>query len=563
MRVPEDAYIEVVLAKSADAAAKAISARPLIVVAADADKWNDFSKNFHTDLHIILEGERFELRGLLVFPNQNRSRGKIDELLAGEPTHPFEAISEVFCTLLHNDGTYRLFVELLGLARAAAALRKMHDVVLARAEGAEEAFLELTQTKDFHEGALRQEKTWAGLRRGARHLRMEPLTEVQDASRPFKLDVDLPGLPGPYTVDLTFGDHPLREGRMFVLAGKNGTGKTRLLRAIIDGVRSNAPWAELRGDGPEAKFTPPPRFSKLVVISSVATDQYPRSIPPWAGLDYRYYSMIGRRDDQEDELTMALIDCLREDYEDETFDEEGRMKLLREMIEPLDIHDNIYVRLRDGDSYTDLRDRLFELGASNYAKLFAKGGEQQKLRLYSWIDPGASPEIIVDGKHRQLSSGELALLRFAAQATAAAERGTLFLFDEPETHLHPNFISRFMAMLGRLLDDTGSAAIIATHSAYIVREVPSRSVRVLSIDDDGAHATEPRMQTFGANIDTISQFVFGDTLPDHLYLKTLRAWIARQPEGLTVTKMIEELSDELNSETLSYLAQLIRDRSPE
>lgn len=563
MRIPVEAPIEVVLAKSAEIAAQAIPARPLVVVAADADKWNDFSKNFHTDLHIILENDRFDLRAFLVFPDQNQSRGKIDELLAGEPVRRFETIEGVFCSLLQNDRAYRHLVELLGLGRSATALRKMHDIVLARAEGTEDAFLELINTKDFHEGALRQEKTWAGLRRGARHLRMEPLREVQDASRPFSLDVDLPGLPGPYAFELTFGDNPLRQGRLFVLAGKNGTGKTRLLRALIDGVRGNSPWPELHGEGPAARFGPWPQFSKLVVISSVATDQYPRAIPPWAGVDYRYYSMIGRRGDREDDLTMALIDCLREDYEEDVFDEEGRMALLREMIEPLGIREDLYVRLRDGDSYADLKERLLEFESGYYARLFRKAGEQQKLRLFSWIEPGASPEVIVDGQQRQLSSGELALLRFAAQATASVERGTLFLFDEPETHLHPNFISRFMAMLGRLLDDTRSAAIIATHSAYVVREVPSRSVRVLTIDEDGAFANEPRMQTFGANIDTISQFVFGDTVPDHLYLKTLRAWIARQPEGLTVEKMIDELSSELNSETLSYLAQLIRDRPAE
>lgn len=563
MRIPVEAPIEVVLAKSAEIAAQAIPARPLVVVAADADRWNDFSKNFHTDLHVILENDRIDLRAFLVFPDQARSRGKIDELLAGEPVRRFETIEGVFCSLLQNDLAYRRVVEQLGLAQSATALRKMHDVVLARAEGTQDAFLELTYTKDFHEGALRQEKTWAGLRRGARHLRMEPLQDVQDASRPFSLDVDLPGLPGSYGFELTFGDNPLREGRLFVLAGKNGTGKTRLLRALIDGVRSNSPWPELHGEGPAARFEPWPQFSKLVVISSVATDQYPRAIPPWAGVDYRYYSMIGRRGDSEDDLTMALIDCLREDYEEEVFDEEGRMALLREMIEPLGIREDLYVRLRDGDSYADLKGRLLELETGHYARLFQYGGEQQKLRLFSWIDPGASPEVIVGGKQRQLSSGELALLRFAAQATAAVERGTLFLFDEPETHLHPNFISRFMAMLGRLLDDTRSAAIIATHSAYVVREVPSRSVCVLTIDEDGAFANEPRMQTFGANIDTISQFVFGDTAPDHLYLKTLRAWIARQPPGLTVEKMIAELAGELNTETLSYLAQLIRDQPAE
>ncbi len=102
--------------------------------------------------------------------------------------------------------------------------------------------------------------------------------------------------------------------------------------------------------------------------------------------------------------------------------------------------------------------------------------------------------------------------------------------------------------------------MIATHSAYVVREVASRRVRILSFGKDGAVADEPRIQTFGSGVDTISQFVFGDTAPDHMYLKTLRNWLAAQPEELTVDQLVQQFADELNPETLSYLARLIRAR---
>jgi hypothetical protein len=117
-----------------------------------------------------------------------------------------------------------------------------------------------------------------------------------------------------------------------------------------------------------------------------------------------------------------------------------------------------------------------------------------------------------------------------------------------------------MSMLGRLLDLTGSAAMIATHSTYIVREVASRRVRILSFGEDGASADQPRIQTFGSGVDTISQFVFGDTAPDHMYLKTLREWLATQPEELTVEQLVQQFADELNPQTLSYLARLVRTR---
>ncbi len=564
MLIPVDATITVLLAVNHVAAIQTTPSRPVVVVAADRGKWNDFSKNFHADVYVLTDhGAPHRLHAFLVFADAERSKGRIEELLGERAALPLSDIPDTFCTIMMDDGSYRDLVSHLGLPKAASALRSMHDVVLANAEERDEPFLALTHTQDFHEAALRQERTWVALRRSARHLRMEPVPVLEDAAQTFTMTANLPGLPTPYEITIAFEDNPLLRGRMAVLLGSNGSGKTRLLRSLVDGLRASAPWPELTGDGPAAAFDPPPGFSKLVVLSSVATDQFPRAIPPWAGLDYRYYSMTGRRDDPDDDLTLALVDCVREDLSDGAFADGGRMGTLREMIEPLGVRAHLHVELRRVDPPDDLGGVVIEHGGKLYAKIFRKMPERNGLRMVSRILTGTSPVVIVDGGHRQLSSGELALLRFAAQATAAVERATLFLFDEPETHLHPNFVSRFMAMLGRLLDITGSAAIIATHSAYVVREVPSRSVKVLVVDDGSALALEPRMQTFGASIDAISQFVFGDTEPDHLYLRTLRDWVDRQPPGLTVERLVEDYSGLLNPETLSYLARLIRARSEE
>jgi len=108
-------------------------------------------------------------------------------------------------------------------------------------------------------------------------------------------------------------------------------------------------------------------------------------------------------------------------------------------------------------------------------------------------------------------------LRFVAQASLFVENGSLLLLDEPETHLHPNFISHFVALLNNLLAQTGSAAVIATHSAYLVREVFREQVTVLRTTSDGRVMSEPlRLQTFGADVGSISYFVFGEDEPSML-----------------------------------------------
>nr|WP_244646863.1 AAA family ATPase [Sphingomonas sp. CFBP 8760] len=187
--------------------------------------------------------------------------------------------------------------------------------------------------------------------------------------------------------------------------------------------------------------------------------------------------------------------------------------------------------------------------------------EQRNLQLYARIDTDRPPVVLAGLRARNLSSGEVALLRFAAYSVASLRRGTIFLFDEPETHLHPNYISQFMEMLDRLLEGSGSIALIATHSAYVVREVPSRRVRMITrdADDDTIMIDPPTLQTFGASIDTISQFVFGDIGPKHRFQHVLEKYVADNPAA-TLHEIRQRFADDLNPETLSYLAELVDHR---
>ncbi|USN56073.1 MAG: AAA family ATPase [Candidatus Peribacteria bacterium] len=61
---------------------------------------------------------------------------------------------------------------------------------------------------------------------------------------------------------------------------------------------------------------------------------------------------------------------------------------------------------------------------------------------------------------------------------------SLLLFDEPETHLHPNMIFRLMKVLNKILETYDSYAIIATHSAIVIQQIPSKHVMVLKNEDE-------------------------------------------------------------------------------
>jgi energy-coupling factor transporter ATP-binding protein EcfA2 len=145
----------------------------------------------------------------------------------------------------------------------------------------------------------------------------------------------------------------------------------------------------------------------------------------------------------------------------------------------------------------------------------------------------------------------MTFVRFAAEACLHIENGTLLLFDEPETHLHPNYITQFVRLLDELLVLSGSFAILATHSAYFVREVPRSQVLVLRESAPGRiDISSPRLKTLGADIGAISFFVFGD----ELYGRLLRSFQEHfDGDAAKAHQILEQLEGELSSEAVMYL----------
>ena len=157
-----------------------------------------------------------------------------------------------------------------------------------------------------------------------------------------------------------------------------------------------------------------------------------------------------------------------------------------------------------------------------------------------------------------LSSGEVTFIRFAAQASLYIDNGSLLLIDEPETHLHPNFIGNFMSLLDGVLKDTGSAAIVATHSSFVVREVFDEQVSVLEMNEDGSISTmKPNLRTLGADVGEISFFVFGEDEPSHL-IEDIKARLLENHKSWT--ELYDIYKGKLSLELLSELRTEMEER---
>jgi predicted ATPase len=104
-----------------------------------------------------------------------------------------------------------------------------------------------------------------------------------------------------------------------------------------------------------------------------------------------------------------------------------------------------------------------------------------------------------------LSSGHASVLYYITSIVEVIEDKTIFLFDEPENHLHPPLLAAFIRTLSNLLSESNGIAIIATHSPVVVQEIPRSCV--WKVGSQGIFS-RPNIETFGESIGDITSEVF-------------------------------------------------------
>ncbi|WP_180236304.1 AAA family ATPase [Priestia megaterium] len=103
-----------------------------------------------------------------------------------------------------------------------------------------------------------------------------------------------------------------------------------------------------------------------------------------------------------------------------------------------------------------------------------------------------------------LSDGEYQVLLIMALLLIHGQKNTLFILDEPDTHLNPEWKSKFVSMISMIKDDY-SQCIFSTHNPDVLTDMKSQDIfffkngKLNSVD----------INTFGANPNIISSKIFG------------------------------------------------------
>lgn len=478
-----------------------------IAIAPSADGWNDFGERIRIDIVIQPRGEtkfrdkRLELIGFFSFleaQGENSDTVPLRELIDKNQDTRLPA-SEVptFFTMLPEISSYRRVVGLLGPEEGRLALCAINDIVEAEDKPANKPWLRIArENRLFLTAFLRYSEPYFTWKNAAPILRGVDYEELDRMSDGLRIRFQLAGRSNEHDLKFRFSHtKSVLPQRFAVVIGKNGVGKSQTLAQIVNAaLLGREKLTDLEGERP--------LISRVLCFypSAATSSVFPQDRRKRARVWYRRFAMVsGRSRQTTSDLILQLARSL------ESIGGQSRYDIFLKAITAIDGYLELALRVKSGE------------GEPISVHKLNQGGEQRRIERYSSINVRVEPVREINGATYPLSSGELSFLRFAALAALYIENGTLLLFDEPETHLHPNFINQFVALLDGLLEQTGSAAIIATHSVYFVREVLEDQVVVLRTDTNrNVTAETPTLKTFGADVGAISYFVFGEDQPSRL-----------------------------------------------
>lgn len=440
---------------------------------------------------------------------------------------------EQFFTMLPDMATYRGVVSTFGVQESDRLLRSMHDLVVSR-DTKNTWFEKAIGTEVFSRGFMRNSEPFFAFHNADSVLSGVVDEDLSAVSKSIDLSFSLEGFSNRHEIGFRFGSEDVIPRRINVLIGKNGLGKSQVLKAFCR--------AALGYEDKGVKFrdhdtgSDRPMISRILAVATPGEtgNTFPVERKKTQKLYYRRLQLTRNgRSKLSNSIGASLVQLVRRR---EAIGESDRWDIFVESLAKVLPVEALVIPTRKGRSI-----RLLDLAEWE--------GEQATLDKWSNVDLSSDPKIRVRGSAFPLSSGQLTYFKFALLCSLYIENGSFVLMDEPETHMHPNMISDFVDLLDNLLEKTGSQAVLATHSAYFVREVPRQQVHVFQAEGDRSiNIGKPRLSTFGATLDSISQFVFNEDVEVRLTEK-----IFDNAKEMTFEQVDEQLGGEISLAALMDL----------
>ena len=523
----------------------------VIIISPSSDRWNDFGYRTKIDIRICLRDcEIYLAEGFLGFINESAddSNGiyKLNDLLekSGGVINS-ESILPEFFTMLPSMEAYRKLSRKFGVDTAKLVLKSINDVVFYGEFYSAVNWLGLAVRSDvFLKSFMRNTESFFAFKNAGSILRGLDLEEFRRLSSNIAISFQLPGKTNAHSLVFRFDHHAELPKRIAVIIGENGVGKSQTLGRIVG--------SALTANGAliDADTLGRPLFNRILAFAPTneTGSVFPSDRRTRPKVWYKRFSLNRSGGATKERGSVADL-VLQISRSEEYLGSFSRWDIFLESLEAINRWEEICFKDKNDPG------KFYSLGD---LRAF---GEEKVLNTYASIDIRKEPVRVISGVGYPLSSGEISFLRFATQASLCVENGSLLLLDEPETHLHPSFISMFVLLLNRLLELSGSAAIIATHSVYFVREVFPEQVTILRVNKYGeVEIPTTALQTFGADVGAISYFVFNEDEPSKLALEVEKRLLDSYDSW---DVLYDKYKDKLSLEILSSLRRALEAKGNE
>ncbi len=348
--------------------------------------------------------------------------------------------------------------------------------------------------------------------------------------------------------------------RMLVCIGNNGAGKStilyRLARILFATPSARQSYADKLG-----RIDPPDvGFRRLFLISYSAFDNF---VLPGVGKDD--YKLIleglqnrngrlvycGIRDVETEYRILKLKGKTKnqDEQSEEMFDDED-VELLRNN-NPLDNdHGNIHkLKTVEGLAKEFVDAYLGIAKIENQRSLWNKLMSECQLANSSLEDMTMHhPAYLYDSdvlknKFKSLSTGIKYLLHSLSNILDRVEQNSIIIFDEPENHVQPPLLCKFLYCLRIISQRYKSLVLVATHSPVILQETLAKNVIVVNRNGSNWNFRRPSIETYGENIGIITDEVFNLNTSVTNYHKTAEQILTLfRPKKIGVSSALEYLS---------------------
>lgn len=478
----------------------------------EADNWDDFTYKTMWNLWVVNGDEVHEIGGVKIADLNDSHRPTVPDFFSRLPSQLFSLgqDEDYYDNLNRLVPSLRLEV-LTGLNDIALdlkLLRTVQDLDVTKTSLLRWVSLEAVQTQ-FHRMAL------GGLK-------SSPYSFWYDSSKTDRYGAAVS------PCRLTFEVDPVATPRtnVHVLIGRNGVGKSFILNDIATSLTRSKYAAgsvhfDQTGDETLAK-----RFANVVSVAYSAFDAFEprRQSTAEDALRYHYIGLKKVAPTTQDK-SPGVKDhgTLAQDF--------GRSLKNCVKARRLDRWREVLGYLASDPLFEEVVDRLLSV-------------EEETLR--------EEARAIFD----ELSSGHKIVLLILTRLVETVEEATLVLIDEPESHLHPPLLAAFMSALSELLEDRNGVAIIATHSPVVVQEVPSNCVWKLVGSGGELRPEKPSLQTYGENVGTLTQEIFGLEVTASGFHRALAEVVRDHSQG-SYEELLAMFSGRLGAEARALLRSMV------